>query len=748
MKRLLLSFIFVLMYSGTLVSCKPVSTEFVVYRRGETQTILILPDKPKGIETKAANLFNDQFQQITGTSIRVVSEKGFIKQKNQVPVFLGNTQASQNVKAIYTGQDDGFVIGEKDGSVYISANRGVGILNAIATFFEDYTHTIYYDVQEKFVSKLDEIKIPGGELKSFSPAFEFRQAYFPQSLDYDYAIWNKLHLFQESWAVWGHNLHKLIDPALVNSPNSGIYALQGGQPKPEQYCFSSEVLFQSLVKGIQQKIIQNPDAIYYSIAPNDNAISCACAKCNALNGGTSSSSNSVATLINKLAKQFPSLIFSTHAYLSTLNPPKGIKMASNSLVLISTIDFPKGIPISESKQANRFKTLVSAWKAVCNKLYVWDYTVQYTNYFDFFPNLPSLQKDLLFFKEIGIQGVMEQGSEDQYSLFGDWKSFAISKLLWKPDINLDTLRYSYFELAYPSQVDFITDYLLPMDARQSKSGKELNIYGTVNESLASYLNVEEFDLFFYELSENYKESKGKERLRLEKALLAMSYLKLELSRSGGVTAHGYGQMMQDSIQVHKEVHALLNRITELSSITQVKYTGETGDSLSSYQNNWARFILNRKLRSKIIDKPIRHISKNNGEFKGQAQKALNDGAIGFLDYETNWLLFNSNSMEIEIPISGFSGSTLEINFLNDPKHRILCPDKISVMQVANDGKRTLLSEAAIKRPSGKDIAFVKLNFAEVNTGKLIVLAEYLQTREEFSNSTRKPSIACDEILLY
>jgi hypothetical protein len=748
MRGLVFTILFICFYSGTLVSCKPNAIDFIVYKKGEIETILILPDKPKGIETKAATLFGEQFNRITGVNLKMISEKGFVKKANQVPVFIGNTTAAQKANALYEGNDDGFILGEKEGSVFLHAKKGLGILNAVSTFFEDYTHSIYLDYQERFTPQLDEIKIPGSEITSHTPAFEFRQAYFPQSQDYDYANWNKLHLLQENWAIWGHNLHRLIEPSLLQSANSGIFATVNGQATSEQYCFSSEALAQSLIKGITQKRTQNPDAIYYSIAPNDNALVCGCSKCVASNGGTSSSTNSVVTLINRLAKQFPDLIFSTHAYLSTLNAPKGLKMADNSLVLISTIDFPKGIPISESKQADKFKTLLSSWKNACRTLYIWDYTVQYTNYFDFFPNLPALQKDLLFFKENGIRGVLEQGSEDQYSLFGEWKSFAISKLLWKPDINLDTLRYSFFELAYPSQVDFLTDYLTPLDGKQLASKKSLNIYGTVNESTQSYLNIEEFDLFFYELTEKCKESSGKEKERLDKVILALSYLKLELCRSAGVSAYGYGQTRGDSIVVHNEIGALLNRIADLSSITQVKYTGETMDSLSAYRTMWESQILRRSLHSKLIDKPIKYITPPNGEFKGNAKSALTDGAVGFLDYETNWLLFNSKTMQVEIPSVGLPINTLDISFLNNPRHLFLAPDKVSLFAISPDGARVLLAETALNRPSGKQIARVKLNIPNGTTANLVVMAEYTITYQDYTNSTRKPSIACDELFLY
>jgi hypothetical protein len=68
MRGFLFIILFLCLNSGTWVSCKPISTPFVVYKKGETETILVIPDKPKGIETKAATLFSEQFNRITGVN--------------------------------------------------------------------------------------------------------------------------------------------------------------------------------------------------------------------------------------------------------------------------------------------------------------------------------------------------------------------------------------------------------------------------------------------------------------------------------------------------------------------------------------------------------------------------------------------------------------------------------------------------------------------------------------------------------
>ncbi len=748
MKSFIFGFIVFIFFTSVFTSCKPVANDFIVFQTGITTPYIVLPNKPKGIEIKAQQLFVQHFKEITGINLKVISESAFKATEKQPAIFIGNTQASIQNKVNYTLQYDGFNIGQKGNNVFITSRQGLGILYGISTFFECYAQSSYIDNNEKMAIHQEIIKIPANTITAHEPAFNYRQAYFPQSLDYNYTIWNKIHLIDEYWAVWGHHLDKLVNTeGLTTEQINSIYAIQNSTITKDQYCFSSDILYSTLVKGIKLKMEQNPDLIYYSISPNDNSISCNCDRCNSINQHSTSSTNSLALLINKLATQFPNLVFTSHAYLSTLQPPTNIQYKPNVIILLSTIDFPKGQPLSDSKQASKFTELSINWQKACKNLYVWDYTIQYTNYYDFFPNLKALQKDLQFFKKLGIKGVLEQGSEDQYCLFGEWKSYAISKLLWNPTLNLDSLQYAFFEHAYPSQVDFITDFLTSLESSLRKTGKTLNLYGTIQQSLAAYMNNEQFDLFFYDLLEKYPQAKGNEQMRFQRVITALIYDKLEIMRSEGLGNFGFATLVGDSININPEIPKLLHQLSEFSSTSNVSQLNEVGDSISTYIHYWNTYIVSKSLKSKIINKPIHIITPSNGEYIGNAKQALNDGCIGFADYEVNWLVFNENSVEIEIPVSSYSTSTqISLSFLNDKRHSIFYPSNIELFSVAG-GVKTKIDEKTIS-PSkeNKSIQMINLSLKkQLKPEKLYIL---ITSNIDLKRSDRKSSIACDELFIY
>lgn len=155
--------------------------------------------------------------------------------------------------------------------------------------------------------------------------------------------------------------------------------------------------------------------------------------------------------------------------------------------------------------------IIQSWKQSSPNIYIWDYTTQYTNYYDLFPNLPALQKDLQYFQK-RVTGVFEHGSEEHYSCLDDYKSFMISHWLWNPNLPLDSLKYVFFENAYPQNADYLAEFITAIETKQTPAKILLPIYGNIKHSIPGYMSLL-FDLFFYELNKKkISQSTGKEKI--------------------------------------------------------------------------------------------------------------------------------------------------------------------------------------------------------------------------------------------
>lgn len=741
---------FLMLILCDFISCKQAQSEFVFYKNGSTIPVIVLAEKPKGIESKTAQLFAQNFKQLTGKNIDIITESKSKNINDKILFFVGNTIESKQYKLQEKIKWDGFAIVQNDKHVSLIANQGMGLLYGANAFFERYAKVFYVDDNEKTNSSDKGIIITEDEWIS-NPDFMVRSVYFPQAKDYNYNLWNATQTIEEKWNIWGHNLNKIVDGNIVVNDQT-IYAQYNGIRNDAQYCFSSNKLFEALKSGIIKKIAENPDATYFSISPNDNGIICECENCKKLNQ-PKSASNAVFMMVNKLAKQFPDLFFTSLAYSTTNKPPLNIKLEKNTAVLVSTIDYPKGIAIKESNKEKEFSTWISDWKNCSQNIFVWDYTVQYTNYFDFFPNIPALQKDLQYFKSIGITGIFEQGSEENYSLFGDYKSYVISKLLWNSEEDLEKLKYNFYENAYPTSADYIAEFVTSLEKNLQKSKAKLDIYGTVVQTMKNCLTQDAFEIFYYELIEKEKTAKGIEKIKLNKIITALDFDKLEIMRQEGFSENGYA--IVDGIgdrKINNEILILLEKLQNASQSNGISVYSEINDSLSQYVQNWNQYIINKPYKSVIANSTIEIKTLVDENYLGNPAKSFTNGTVGFKDYNTNWLIFNGN-LDVEIPITtNFPIKNISLSLLKDAKHYIFLPEKIDAFGYI-DKKWEKLKDVSLTHSDSfeKNIQQVSLNLTENKTvyTKIKIIAYNITQLPPWAyHPTRKPTIACDEILMY
>jgi len=160
---------------------------------------------------------------------------------------------------------------------------------------------------------------------------------------------------------------------------------------------------------------KNPDAMYWSVSPNDDIGYCECDKCKAINDAQGSPSGSLIQFVNRVAAAFPDKTITTLAYGYSHRAPKSLKPADNVYIMLSDIDAYRDKPLSEEGSAAVFRNDLKAWGSLTHNIFVWDYITEFTNYLAPFPNFQTLQPNMQFFKDNGVKGVFEQGSDDTYS---------------------------------------------------------------------------------------------------------------------------------------------------------------------------------------------------------------------------------------------------------------------------------------------------------------------------------------------
>ena len=681
------------------ISCNSRATDFIAYKKDSIVPAVVFTNA--GLEA-SADYFCSEFGKATGIRIQPaqqpVTNAGVIIQLN----------LEDKVKGGY------FELKQKDNVLSIIAQDVRGMELGIQYFF------MHFMSKDK-----TEIKIPIGLDYSHSYAFEYREPYFPDNFKVQFRKENATQTLEETWGLWGHNIGKVI------AHSDKMMAQVNGKVNGEQFCFSSPELFAALKTFIK---IQTEDTGHtkFMITPNDNDIVCQCKRCKAMGNTKTNASPAVYTLLNNLAAEFPKLQFFSTAYVTTQTPPP-FKTAPNTGVMISTMAFPKGVVLEQSNKKAFVEDTFTGWKKVTDKIYLWDYAVNFDNYFEAYPTVSIAQKNLQYYKKLGVTGVFMHGSEEYYSAFADLKCYLYAQLLQDTQIDVKDYARRFLESKYPSVANLLSRYYATIEDKALGSNKPLDIYGGINQPRKKYLDEKELDDFYAALYEKSLIIDKQEAESLKPLLASMAFMKLELMRTNGIGVNGY--VSEPGTPIDPRVNALLENLNAFSASAGIKIYNESLFTIADYIRFWHTEILPKRYKNLLFGKKANFINEPDEEYANV--KMLTDGAIGFQDYYNNWLISTANPLKVAVSADDVKGAkTIELSFLNDPRHKIYFPDKVIVMIEGRKFETKVKSAVNDNVPSKCHVTIP----VEVLQGDKTIIIEVVK-QEDF----KKKSTACDEI---
>lgn len=461
-------------------------------------------------------------------------------------------------------------------------------------------------------------------------AFAYRGLYTPSNRDEEMLPIRASNNIDFDWGLWGHNLHKVIGENVSDS----LFALIDGKRNKEQYCFSSEVLYEQ----IEAYVIDNwgvSKASRVSVMPNDNELVCQCSDCRLAGNSEESATPAVSQLINRLAQRFPNHLFYTSAYLTTKQPSQ-VKMATNVGVIISAIDLPMQAKVATTTQGITFRKNVEAWKRSVSHIYVWDYIRNFDDYLSPYPMLGIVKERLELYKSIGIEGVIFNGSGEDYALFDDLQTYILQSMLIKPTIDVKKYVELYLEKYYPISSFLLEPYYLSLEERVVKNKIRLSYYEGIEAISKSYLYSDEFENFYTQLDKISKLAVGSERKQLNKMLTAMQFTRLEIMRMPTATYNS---------EQTEETLALLKGH---DSFPDMKNFKESGGSLTSYiEQRSNQNLINREKGNLLQNNVLRCTDEYHSNLS-----VVTDGHYGLpIDYHLGWYISSKETLTISLPLS-------------------------------------------------------------------------------------------------
>ena len=731
-----------------LLSCMPnlMQAQINLFNAKGTAYTIVLPDSASSIEKQSAFILADYLERVSGHTFPIVSEP---KPPRKYRISIGETEISRSIPAQDLASEH-FRI-EAQGQDLFFKGTGKGLLYGVYHFIEDQLGCRkWYAGEPAVCPDMETFKLTSDYQVQQGPAFQYREVYFPVESDLEYINWHKLHRLDDLWGWWGHTYTRMV-PLSYFETHPEYFAYYNGERRANQLCLSNPDVLKLALAAVQEAIESNPEATFWSISPNDDPVYCTCDLCKAVDALEGGPQGSLIRFVNKIAAAFPNQHFTSLAYLSTANPPKLTKALPNVTILLSNIDAARTLPINLEPSAAPFRRQADGWKDRAKRVFLWDYYTQFTNYLAPFPNIPSFQENLRYYQKVGIQGIFAQGSGETYSDMAELKSYLLAKLLWNPQLDVDSLSQEFLEGYYGKAAPYISEYKSRIEIQASKD--TLDIYGNPVNAHNTFLTPEAMDSYsgIMDKAEAMVEDQEMFYSHIQKLRLSQEYTFLQQARFYGIHKHGiFEQEDTGSWQVRKGLSERIEQFVAHAEKYGVTVLAEGGLNPPEYLSEWMDILKkgvrpNAALGAKILPGPYKYVP----EYPARGWETLIDGNPGYQDYSYNWLCFYGQPMEVTLDLHTSKYiEEISMDFLDDARHWIFPPQSLTLWgsqdgthfeQIAQDGFQIEEEQYDIEKkrftyPIEQTYRFIK------------VLAKPQAKMPAWRyHPNKKPMLACDEI---
>lgn len=731
----------ILMLLYMVISINVFSQQVNIVKNGKSDYVLVV-EKSDSIRVQAAGVLQKYLHRATGYHMPIVQNESM----GTKHIFIGSISS--------TAVPESYHIKCKGDDIYFDGN-GRGVLYGVYRFIEDRlgARKWYIGAENTYVPVSKTLSVPQDYELQSAPAFAFREVYFPVEGDQEYLDWYGLHNLEVLWGLWGHTFDKLIPASEYFEDHPEYFAYFRGKRRPNQLCLSNPQV-QELVKDKFEQLIQeNPHAKYWSISPNDDVGYCQCDRCAKLDEKEGGPQGSLINFVNHIAKSFPENSFTTLAYTYSANPPRTLRTEPNVYVMLSTIDSKRSQSVVQDPSSATFRSQLKRWNERTDHVFIWDYYTQFTNYLAPFAQWGTLQKNMRYYHEQGVQGIFAQGSGASYSDMAELKAYLLAKLLWDPSQDEKRLTDEFVKGYYGPASTFVSQYMEAMTKNITEQQVSLDIYGNPIDNRTDYLSPKLMDNYscILDKAEAAVEEDSLRTDRIRRLRMSLEYVFLQQARTYGLQQHGIFQLRdEDRWHARPMILEKISRFAEQTASYGVMEVAESNGELKEYLNQWKTILDVGVRKNKATQGNIKLTFPFVADYPANRENTLNDGMPGYMDYSYNWLLFNKNVCEATLSFDRpVSVKKIEVTFLQDVRHWIFSPKKVKIY-ISSDGitfqeKFVREFDAPSEDYSREKIAV----FVEVDNQSVKAVKVYAEPFAELPDwrhhKSKRPSIAIDEI---
>ena len=606
-----------------------------------------------------------------------------------------------------------------------------------------------------------------------TPAFSFRMVFTHPATDSAYAAEHRIRQVIKTrdsedpeWGLWVHTMHRFVPPAQFEA-HPEYFAERNGTRVPDQLCFSNPEVLRITVDSLRAMMARKPAARYWSVSQMDNYNHCQCAQCHRTDSIDGSPSGSILRFANAVADSFPDKVISTLAYQYSRSAPKVTKPRPNVNIMLCSIEEDRSRPIASRDQPGSFTADLRQWSALtpaqgpgqAHNIIVWDYVINFSHLVMPFPNWKVLAPNLQLFRDNGVPMMFEQGLSSPGGEMPEFRTDLLAKLLWNPDLNVDSLRTHFMNAFYGDAGVYIDKYTRLLEEELDKSGKALTLYEHPQSHKNGYLspaNLARYKVLFNSAEAAVMDEDTIYQWRVEDARLGIMYAELEIARAmphapnglfekdsaGQWRAKPYYVELLDELVYRLERHG--HRLLHETRITPEEYWNEFRDYFDHGFND------HLGLRSNIA-----FAMPPDPRYTAGRQDALIDGYRAGMNYQFGWQGWYGEDMVATIDLGRPTRiDTLSFAFLQDQQSWIFLPEQISVEWSDNGADfkpfdTHTVAAAAEKGPLSTytDNYYPRLSSA-LTTRYIRITAKNLGPLPAWHGSKGECWLFCDEIVVH
>lgn len=441
--------------------------------QGRTGYVIVLPAKPTTQDEKAAADLAHWLHAMTGATFRIVSDATAPSRRE---ICLGHTSrlASAGLSNLAKGLgDEGYAIAVRGERIFLAGGRLRGPIYAVYALLEEDLGLRWYSIGTETIPHRPTVTfrpVP----RRYVPPLMIRDPFYAAAFDGTWSLRNRTNSpsapVPKEWgghatyALFVHTFNTLVPPGEYFEAHPEYFMLNvDGKRNPQQLCTTNEDVIRIATESTLRFLREKPDSRVISVSKNDGGGTCVCERCKALDDAEGTNAAALLYMVNRIAEkveaEFPDVLVCTLAYLETVKPPKTMRPRPNVAMQLCTDNCMWAHPFTPAREVPAFKEAMEGWSAICDKILIWDYCVNFSHYTAPMPNMDAIADNIRYFIAHHAAGVMEQGAYQSVGAERDaMRSWVFAKLMWDPTRDLRSLErdfiLGYFGKAGPPILEY------------------------------------------------------------------------------------------------------------------------------------------------------------------------------------------------------------------------------------------------------------------------------------------------------